>query len=344
MRRVTIHAPNDVRKVEATKPLPGPKDAVIKVEACGICGSDLGYVAMGGLPLADSGPMPLGHELAGTVDSVGQAVDAVKPGERVVVNPEAAGNRIGNGGTQGGFAPYLLVRNVTEDECLYTLPDTLSFEQGALVEPLAVSMHAVNQCELRPDDRVVIFGAGPIGLGIIVCMRYRGVRNIVAVDYSRKRLAIAAELGADAVLDLTDGEPWDDIRAAHGQELALGFIPVVGSDVFIDASGAATVVRGVVDNAKFGARLVVVGVHKTETSLHFLQVMMKELTIRGSMAYPNEFQSVIDMLSSGDVDPSPIVTHRFDYDDFEAALETAKQSDKAGKVMVNLAGEHADGP
>src|SRR3972149_1466547 len=160
MQQVTIHGPNDVRLIDIPKPEPGPRDVVVKVAACGICGSDLSYVAMGGLPVGSGEPMPIGHELSGVVDAVGEAVTSVRVGQRVAVNPEAAGNRIGNGGGEGGFTPYLLVRNVTDDACVYPLPDSLTFHQGALVEPLAVGMHAVNKAEARANDKVVVFGAG----------------------------------------------------------------------------------------------------------------------------------------------------------------------------------------
>ncbi len=337
MELMTIHAPNDVRRSEVPKPTVGPKDVLVQVKACGICGSDLGYVAMGGLPMPEGRAMPIGHELSGVVVEKGSEVSDVAVGQRVVVNPEGAGNRIGNGGPEGGFAPYLLVRNVAGDaECLHRLPDSLSDLQGALVEPLAVAMHAVNQSEIQAGEKAVVFGAGPIGLGAVVCLRYRGVEDILVVDLSARRLELALALGANAIHDASSGSSWEAIRAAHGQELALGFIPVAGSDVFIDASGAASVVRGVVDNAKFGGRLVVVGLHKEEVSLHFLQVMMKELSIKGSMAYPNEFTAVIEMLASGKVDVAPMVSHTFDFSDFEGALATAQQPKRAAKVVVRF--------
>ena len=338
MKQVTIHAPNDVRFIDIPKPEPGPHDAVVKVAACGICGTDLSYVAMGGLPIASGGPMRIGHELSGVVDAVGAAVKHVRVGERVVVNPEAANNRIGNGGPEGGFTPYLLVRNVTADACVYPLPESLTFQQGALTEPLAVGMHAVNRSEARPSDKVAVFGAGPIGLAAIVCLRYRGVEDVVAVDLSDARLALAVRLGARAVGNAAHADPWEMIREQHGRELVHGVMPAVGTDVYIDASGAAPVVRDMFDNAKFGARMVVVAMHRQEVSLPVFHVMAKELTIKGAMAYPDEFPTAIEMLASGRVDVSPMITHQFAFADFPDALATAQQPEKAGKVMVTFQG------
>ncbi len=336
MQQVTIHGPNDVRFNDVPQPQPGPTDVVVKVAACGICGSDLSYVAMGGLPLSTGTPMPIGHELSGTVHSVGAAVKNIRVGQRVVVNPEAANNRIGNGGREGGFAPYLLVRNAIVETCLYPLPDSLTFQQGALVEPLAVGMHAVNRGDARPDDKVVVFGAGPIGLGTIICLRYRGVTDIVAVDLSNTRLALAAQLGAGAVCNPARAEPWAVIGAHHGRELVHGALPAVGTDLYIDACGAAPLVRGVFDNAKFGTRMVAVALHKQEVALPFFHVMAKELTIKGAMAYPDEFPAVIEMLTAGCVDPSPMITHQFPFAEFLQALATAQDAGRAGKVMVTF--------
>jgi 2-desacetyl-2-hydroxyethyl bacteriochlorophyllide A dehydrogenase len=334
MQQVAIHAPHDVRLIDIAKPEPGPNDVVVRVAACGICGSDLSYVAMGGLFVAGGGPMRIGHELSGIVDAVGAAVSSVRVGQRVVVNPEAAHNRIGNGGPEGGFTPFLLVRNVTQDTCLYPLPESLTFQEGALVEPLAVAMHAVNRAEIRHDDRVVVFGAGPIGLATIICLRYRGVRDVVAIDLSDTRLALAEHLGALAVCNSSRADPWDLIRERHGRELVHGAMPAVGTDVYIDASGAAPVVRDIFDNAKFRTRVVIVAMHTQHVSLPFFHVMAKEMTIKGAMAYPDEFPSVLEMLASKRVDVSPMITHRFAFTAFMEALATAQQPNQAAKVMI----------
>jgi threonine dehydrogenase-like Zn-dependent dehydrogenase len=305
------------------------------VAACGICGSDLHYIAMGGLPLPGGGPMALGHEFAGIVDAVGEAVDGVAIGQRVVVRPEGAHNRIGGGGPGGGLAPYVLVRNATDDTCLYPLPESLTLQQGALVEPLGVGMHAVSKSEARPGDKVVVFGAGPIGLASIVCLRYRGVSDIVAVDLSETRLALAKQLGARAVCNATTDNPWEVIRQHHGHEQVHG-MPVVAADVYIETSGVAPVMRDIFVNSKLGTRIVVLAIYKQDLSLPFLLVMAKELTLKGSMALGAEFPDVIEMLASGRVDVTPMITHQFDFANFMDSLGTARQPDKAAKVMVTF--------
>jgi len=335
MKQVTVHGPNDVRIVEMPKPQPGPRDVLVKVAACGICGSDLHYIAMGGLPLPTGGPMALGHEFAGIVDGVGEAVGGVAIGQRVVIRPEGAHNRIGGGGPSGGLAPYVLVRDATDETCLYPLPDGLTLQEGALVEPLGVGMHAVSKADVEPGDKVVVVGAGPIGLATIVCLRYRGVTDIVAVDLSATRLALAAQLGARAVCNATTDDPWAVIRHHHGASQLHG-MPTVGSDVYIETSGTGAVMRDIFVNCRLGARIVVLAIYKQDLSLPFLLVMAKELTLKGSMALGVEFPDVIAMLASGTVDVTPIITHEFDFDNFTEALDVARRPDKAAKVMVNF--------
>ena len=330
---VRIHAPGIVTMDSVETPEAGPDDVLVAVCQCGICGSDLGYAAMGGLP-GYPVPMPLGHELAGVVREVGSRVQGFAPGDRVVVNPTAGGNAIGNGGAEGGFAPLLLVRGVNRDTgILLLLPDTLSDEQGALVEPLSVAMHAVNRSELVPTDKLVIFGAGPIGLGVLLVARYVGLSHCVVVDRSAKRLALAEQLGATPVH--VDRE---DVAARLGE--VFGNVQYLGQtlpdvDVLIDATGVGAVFEQCVQLARFRSRITVVGVHKAPCHIDLLSVLARELRISGSMAYPDEFPAVIEMLASGRVDASALISHRFPLSQFDQAFALAGNAGQAVKVMVD---------
>ncbi len=330
--QVYVHGVDDVRLGTAERPLPGDEDAVLAVSTCGICGSDLAYIDMGGLLGPAGEPMPLGHELVGRVAALGSKVTHLNLGDRVVVNPVAADN-LGNGGSEGGFTQQLLIRNANQEGVLHRLSDSLSDEQGALVEPLSVAMHAVNRSDASPGERVVIFGAGPIGLGVIAVLKYRGVSDITVVDLSEKRLELARQLGATTTI-VADSKVWPAIKSAQGEDTVHG-MPVAASDVYIDAAGVASVFRAIVENCKFGARIVVVAMHKDEAAIPMFHIMAKELTIRGSMAYPDEFAAVIEMLDSG-VDVSPMVTHRYTLEQFDKALAMARQTNWAGKVLVTM--------
>ncbi len=340
MPQVNITGIDRVAIKQVPVPAAGADDVLVQVANCGICGSDLGYIAMGGL-LGPDQPMALGHELSGRVIACGERVTQVAVGDRVVVNPEAAGNHIGNSGPEGGFAPFLLVRGAaTDPAAVLKLPDGLSFEQGALVEPLSVAMHAVNRSGITagPDfakKRAVIFGGGTIGLAIALVLRYRGVDDIVLVDLVESRLALARQLGVDS-FNPGDGDLAAFLGERHGRRQLPAFgIEAVATDVYFEASGAAPAFEQALALAATGATIAVVGVHKAPVSLDLVNVLVRELNIVGAMAYPDEFPAVIDMLASGAVDPLVLVSHRYPLSQFEQALAMARDPHRAVKVMID---------
>lgn len=330
MKRVELHGPDDVRLVDVPSPEPGPRDAVIRVAACGICGSDVKYVRQGGLAGPGSEPMPLGHELSGVIEVAGSEVD-LAPGTRVIVNPLGAGNMIGNGGSEGGFAPQLLVRNAAAGESLLEIPDGLPVEVAALAEPLGVGMNAADQVEAAGEDKVAVFGAGPIGLAAIAALRDRGVEDVVAVDFSSRRLEIAKQLGARATVQPDEQDLWKTLRTLHGTEPVLG-APMVATDCYIEASGAKSVLQQIPARAKSNARVSIVALHYEEVPINFLLVMMKQLTLRGAMEYPEDYGRTLDLLSRRDL--SPMITHRFPLERFREGLDVACDPQQGGKIMI----------
>jgi 2-desacetyl-2-hydroxyethyl bacteriochlorophyllide A dehydrogenase len=335
MHLVQIHGRNDVRLDSVPEPIISADDVLVRVAACGICGSDLGYIAMGGLTPPGQ-PMPLGHELSGVLAAVGANVAQLQVGQRVVVNPTANGTDIGNGGPEGGFAPLLRVSGVAQHPTsILPLPDHLNYHQGALVEPLAVAMHAVNQAGVKPGQSVLVFGAGPIGLCAVLVLRYYGVKNIVVADQSPSRLELARKLGANATCNVHKQDPRDVLLQCHGEAKHYG-MPVAGTDVYIEATGVGPVLEQAIALARPGAKVVIVGVHKAPIQLNPLDLLIKELHLIGSMAYPDEFPAVIDMLASGKVDVSPLISHEFELGDFMQALAVAQDPQLAAKVMINV--------
>ncbi len=333
MKQVNVHGPEDVRIDETAEPEPGPRDAVVRVAACGICGSDLRYVRLGGLAGPSKRPMPLGHELSGVVDAVGAEVSNLALGTRVVLNPTACGNMIGNGGSEGGFAERLLVRDAAAGASLFPIPAEIPADVAALAEPLGVGMNAVNRVEARPGDKVAVFGAGPIGLAAVATLRDRGVEDVVAVDLSPRRLEIAGALGARATVDADRENPWKRLRALHGEEPVMG-APMAATDAYVEASGAAAVIPKILQHAKGEARLSVVGLHGQEIPVNFLLVMMKQLTIRGAMEYPEDFADSFGLLTRWDL--SPMISHRFPLERFPEALAVARDPQAGGKVLIDL--------
>jgi len=331
VKQVQIHGPDDVRIDDVEPQPPGPRDAILRVAACGICGSDLGYVKLGGIAGPSPTPMPLGHELAGVIESVGAEVGHLVPGARVVLNPSRA--RIGNGGTEGGFTHRLLVRDAAAGDALFPIPDELSFDRAALTEPLGVGMNAVDRSEAKPGEGIVVFGAGPIGLAAVATLRDRGVDDVIAVDLSDTRLGLAEKLGARATVNPGREDTWARIRELHGTTSLMG-APMAGSHAYIEASGASAVIPEILQHAGPGARLSVVALHRQPTEVPFLLVMMKQLTIRGAMEYPQDYKTMIDLLTRWDLDA--MITHRFPLTDFGEALRVAQDPQTSGKVMIEI--------
>ena len=330
--QVHIHGINAVSLDDVPMPDIGPDDILLRVSLCGICGSDLGYIAMGGLGITQ--PMPLGHELVGNVTATGANVKQLSVGDRVVVNPMAAGNSIGNGGTEGAFTPYLLVRNVaTDTQAALKVPESLSDEQAAMVEPLSVALHGCHQGRVKPGDNAVVFGAGPIGLCTALCLGYLGLEQIVVVDTSEFRLAAAKRIGA-IPFKAGSGSLANFLTEQHGAAVLMGK-PVPATDLFFEATGVKPVFEEIVNTAKTAARVVILGLHKQPVELDLANLLLRELSINGSMAYPSEFPQVMAMLQSGQVDTSALVTHQFPLSEFDQALHQARNVNAAIKVMID---------
>lgn len=335
MPLVRIHGPQDLRIDEVPQPTPGPDDVLVQVMRCGICGSDLSYAKLGGIPGA-ARPFALGHEFSGVIAACGAKVRDLQVGDRVIINPEAGDNAIGSDGHSGAFAPYLLYRNVDLDpHGVLRLPEALDFDLGALVEPLAVGMHGINQGQIREGDRVVVFGAGPVGLAAAIAARYRGAASVVVADLSEKRLATARELGL-----LACNPEKADLKAFlmehHGvvtNDPLLGDQP--GTDLFVEATGAGPVFQQICALARKGARVVVIGVNFAPVELDMVNLLMKELVITAAIRYPDEFPQVIEMLGSGKVDVSPLISHRYPLSRFDEAFSLAQKADQAVKVMID---------
>lgn len=332
MLQLRIHGPGQARLDEVPTPEPGPADAVLQVQACGICGSDLGYLKLGGLAGPSPEPMPLGHEFSAVVDRVGSEVRKFRPGTRVVVNPITGGNNIGNGGDAGAFSREVLVRNVDSGGILFPIPDDLPFDRAALAEPLGVGLQAINRADLSAGDKVVVFGAGPIGLMALAGLRYRGFEDVVIVDLSDHRLEIAQRLGAAMTLNPDRDDVWARSRELHGSTLFLDFIPTNATNAYIEASGAPSVIPDIVAQSGPGARVSVVALHREPRPVDFTMVLAKQLTLAGSMAYPEDYGEVVSMLS--EVDLSTVITHRFPLDAIDEALEVARDPNRAGKVII----------
>lgn len=335
MKVAMVTGPGVTGVVEVDRPEAGPRDVLIKVRACGICGTDALYIAMGGLP-PHHGRMPLGHEPAGEVVSVGADVAGLRVGDHVVVNPMAStGDIIGNGGGRGALADYLLIPDAVRGVHLEVVAADVPFEVAALNEPMAVARHAVNRCRPRPSDKVLIFGAGPIGLGAVLAFKSLGVQHVVVTDVIAVRLDTALEIGADAVIDSAAEDVAERLIELHGTGDAIHGRKA-DTEIYLDAAGVPAVIQTAMTAAKRGATIGVVAVHKEPVPLDFLTLMSNEITVLGSLGYPDEIFDVTADLSANWPKYARIVSHTIPFDRVDEALARASTPGAADKIVVTF--------
>jgi 2-desacetyl-2-hydroxyethyl bacteriochlorophyllide A dehydrogenase len=285
---------------ELARPEPGEGQVRVRVEACGICGSDL---HMRPSPVMPAGTV-MGHELAGEVEAVGPGVEGVAEGQRVCVFPfrpvnhhdlEVAMNTgIGMGGGQGAYAEAVVVGA----EMLWPLPDGLELEHGALVEPLAVALHGLNIAGVEAADACAVIGAGPIGVMTALALKARGAENLVAIEKNERRAERMRELGIETV----------GLDAVH--EAVLGKLGAPPRMVFECAGNPAAPALGVELVAPSG-RVILLGVLEEPVQISQLLLMFKEAEIRSSFAYrPGDFDEAIELIASGRIPAPRLVTAR----------------------------------
>ena len=308
MKALVYRGPGEMPLEDRPDPVPGPGQVVVAIRASGICGSDVhGFTGATGRRRVG---VVMGHEAAGEVVELGPGVSSARIGDRVVLRsilPCGRCDRCRHGQTNicedrqglgmhldGAYAERVLV----PEGMLLPLPETLSYEDGALVEPLAVAMHAVNITPFELMDFVVIVGAGAIGLLTLLAARQRGAGSIIVTDRDPHRLGVARMLGADQAIDVGAGDPIDAIAAATNGR---------GADAVFEAVGIAATVAQSVAAARPGGQVTWIGNSAPEVALPMQQLVTRELTIRGAYGFVDEFEQAADALASGWIDARPLI-------------------------------------
>ncbi len=334
MRAVVLSAEQPrLETAEVDDPTPLPGQVVIRVSACGICGSDLHIASLLGSP----GTI-LGHEIAGVIDEVGAGVDGRwATGTPVTARPFASCGacRYCTSGRAdhcdsfhllgltrpGGFAE----RVALSAEELYALPTSLTGPHQALVEPLAVALHGVRRAGLRPGETVAVIGAGPIGLAVTAWARTLGASTVVVSDPVAERRVLALKLGADAVVDPTTSDLVGACQKALG-----GRPPVV-----VECSGRGGLIDQAMQVADIDGRVAVVGVCITPDTVRPLDALHKELDVRFALYYDRQdFVDTLAALEDGTLHIDGLVTDTVNLDGLPAAFAHLLELPDAGKVVV----------
>ena len=333
MHLLNIHGVGDVRLDPYDRPEAGPKDVVVRMKAVGICGSDLSYIKIGGIPNPRN-ITPLGHEGAGDVIEVGAEVEGIAVGDQVIVNPMMTPSNIGSGGPEGAFTEELLVREARLGDSILPIPEGISYEIAAMCEPLAVAMHGVNRADVKAGDKVVVFGCGPIGLGMILWLVDRGVTDVVALDLAEERLERARALGARAAFDPTKVDLKAELAKFHGEVPSYGRVGV-GTDAYIDAAGAPNILTDVIMMAKFHAKLVVTAAYMKPIEFPVGRMLTSEMTITTAVGYPTEMPDVIAAMPRLKDKIGSLISHRLPFARVIEGLDVAARPSSA-KVMIAM--------
>ena len=332
MELLKIHGVGDARLDPYERPAAGPKDVVVKMKACGICGSDLSYIKIGGIPTPGT-ITALGHEGAGEVLEVGADVKGISVGQPVIINPMVTVGNIGSGGPEGAFTQELLVRGAQLGESILPIPEGIPYDIAAMCEPLAVAMHGVNRMEVKAGDKVVVFGCGPIGLGMILWLIDRGITDLVALDLAPERRERALALGARAALDPTKINLREELVRYHGEVPSYGRVGV-GTDAFIDAAGAPSILSDVIPIAKFHSRFVITAAYMKPIEVPLGRMLTSEMTITTAMGYPTEMPEVIAAMPRLKDKIASMISHHLPLSQVMEGLKIAATPQSA-KVMIN---------
>ena len=333
MKAAVWYGGKDIRIEDVPKPKIRNDEVLVKVKAAGICGSELH--AYEGVSQRRTPPLVMGHEFAGEVTEIGKDVKDLKLGVRITVDPlkrcgvctpcvRGQGNVCRNVKlfglhTDGAFAEYVAVPALN----FYVLPDYVSYEEGAMTEPLSVALRAVNNTDVKLGDTVVVIGAGIIGLSILKAARTAGAGRLIVTDIVDYRLDFAKTLGADITINSMTQDSVSRIM-----ELTNG----VGADIVFEAVGLEATVQQGINMLAIGGKLTVVGMMSKTMTLNVLSIVSRELQIRGSYAYASDdFRRGFSYIVNRKIDVKSLITNVLPLEKIQEGFELMHE--KKGKTL-----------
>ncbi|PJF27841.1 MAG: NAD(P)-dependent alcohol dehydrogenase [Phototrophicales bacterium] len=331
-----------IRDIQLDEPL-GPRDVRIALRTVGVCGSDVHYYEAGRIgQFVVRKPMILGHEASGRVVEIGSEVKTLKVGDRVcmepgIPDPNSKATRLGmynidpavrfwaTPPVHGVLRPTV----VHPAEFTFRLPDNISYEEGAMVEPLAVGMHAANKAQIKPGDLAVVIGAGPIGVLQALAALAGGCSRIIITDIQQPKLDLAAKLGPITPVNVRTED-----AAAVVRDLTDGW----GADIVFECSGNDKAAAGVFDLVCPGGRVVFVGIPGNPIPYDVSAAQVKEVRVEHVFRYAHVYPRALALMSSGKIDVKPLITDTFAFSDSVAAFDYALHMPPTSvKVQITVA-------
>jgi 2-desacetyl-2-hydroxyethyl bacteriochlorophyllide A dehydrogenase len=335
-----VTSPGKLEFIQRTLPSLDPTDVLLRVKACSICGGDI-HLYKGKHPLA-SLPMAIGHEISGEVMEIGGGVSKISVGDRVAVEPVVTCGecyfclrgeyhlcqniRYQYSAGQGGFTPYF----VAPERWLHRLPDLISYEEGSLLEPLAVAVHAARKADLGLGGSAAIFGAGGIGLFLLQAVKAAGCGKVVISDILEHRLKTALSLGAGLAVNAGQEDPVERIFKETGG---------LGVDRSFEAVGLEKTFQQSAQVLKKGGICVLIGLFEDPLNVHFPVnlFVQREIQIRGCRGYCWDFQAGLELIKAGKVQLKPLISHQLPLSDLPKAFDILLDpQSKANKVVIQI--------
>ena len=329
-----LYAPHDIRIEERAVPKPGPREVLIEIKAVGVCGSDVHYYEHGRIgSYVVRQPLILGHESAGVIVDVGEGVSRERIGQRVAIEPGVPDGVcrqcrtghynlcpnvrfFGTPPIDGAFTNYVTILS----DFAYALPNQMSDEEGALIEPLSVGLWACRKAKLRGGDHVLITGAGPVGILAMKVALALGVTEITMTDISPQRLEVARNLGATRTVNVAQ------------QSLADAGVE---ADVLIECSGNQRALKDGIHALQPAATAVAVGMGPgEEASIPLSFIQNREIILTGTFRYANTYADAIALVASGHIDLKPVITGHYTLAEAEQALQATKNDPANIKSVV----------
>ena len=345
MRALQIHGAKDLRLIDLAPPPLSANEVRIAIKTGGICGSDLSYYFKGKVgDFALREPMILGHEVAGEIAEIGEVVEHLAVGASVAINPSRPclacdyclggrsnlcrdmlfyGSAARMPHVQGAFSDLAIAR---ADQC-HVVPNTMSSAVAAAAEPLAVALHAIKRAGDILGRRVIIAGAGPIGLLIALAAKQAGAGEISIFDIAAKPLDIAESIGVDRTISVQSGN--DPLKRFEDKKGCF--------DIAFEATGVTSALAALLRVTRPGGTIVQIGMLQPgDVGLAVNLLMAKEVDYRGSFRFHEEYTMAIDFLTAGKIDVTPLITDSYAIDDADAAFAAAADRKRSIKVQLSF--------